>query len=96
MKTIGNFASGNGVSGLISIANFLKDLKYPICPGTVPDFSNSEPLEEEDESNEEEEYNEQDLADLEGLPDEPTTNHDPIESMTVHESGEDELLLGTI
>ena len=42
MKTISSFASGNGVSGLISIANFLKDMKYPICPGTVPDFSATE------------------------------------------------------
>ena len=42
MKIVGNFASGQGVSGLISLGSLVKDLKYPICPGTVPDFSSNE------------------------------------------------------
>ena len=87
MKVVANFASGQGVSGLISLGSLVKDLKYPICPGKVPDFSTKEEEEQDDESDDEEPLNEQDLADLEGLPDIPETNHDPAD---------DTLLLSTI
>ena len=48
MKTISNFASGQGITGLISMASLVKDLKYPICKGTVPDFSEMEDEEDDD------------------------------------------------
>ena len=60
------------------MASLVKDLKYPICKGTVPDFSEME--DQEDEYPEQEEIlSEQDLKDLEGLPDEPSTNYDPFD-----------------
>ena len=42
MKNISNFASGSGITGLINMINLAVDLKYPVCPGKVPDFSSME------------------------------------------------------
>ena len=60
------------------MASLVKDLKYPICRGSVPDFSQMED-EVDDDSELEETFSEQDLKDLEGLPDEPSTNYDPFD-----------------
>ena len=60
------------------MASLVKDLKYPICRGSIPDFSEMED-EVDDDSELEETFNEQDLKDLEGLPDEPSTNYDPFD-----------------
>ena len=60
------------------MASLVKDLKYPICRGSIPDFSEMED-EVDDDSELEETFSEQDLNDLEGLPDEPSTNYDPFD-----------------
>ena len=36
MKAVTSLAMGNGVSGLLSLASLVGDLKYPICPGSPP------------------------------------------------------------
>ena len=42
VKAITNVASGNGISGLLNLANLVADLKYPICPGNPPAFLDKE------------------------------------------------------
>ena len=38
VKAITSLATGNNISGLMSMANLVSDMKYPICPGTKPEL----------------------------------------------------------